>query len=617
MAQRQIGKATDTLSYLSERLSSGQRINRASDDAAGLAIASNLDVRARIYNQSIRNVNDYISALSIATGAAEAISGSLTRMQELAEQAANGTYSAIQRQVMDREAEELRKEINRIVETTSFQGVKLLDGSFSNSVAQIGEARAVDNISISIGNVLGTLRPNGNFVTSGTYAPSVSSPGPIASGDFNGDGTLDLAIGGASPSGSGGMVSIMFGNGDGTFSIASTLFDNGNSSVYNLTVSDLNNDGVSDIIASRFNSSGGSAQQTEIFIGNGNGTFQYRQNIVTNYTSLARQIAVGDVNGDGVVDLGIGSQDQGTYGILLGNGDGSFRAIVNYALPSSQSRSPVFADVNRDGKLDVLIGSNGSALHVALGNGNGTFQVATTYASGVSPFRQIDVADLNGDGYLDVVGGGGNGTAVWLGNADGTFKASTSYAIGAANAVKIWDFDDDGRKDFVVTVGTAYEVMLNNGDGTFRAGVSIAAALGNGLAVDDVTGDRVKDLIMAGSGSTYVVATGQGRAGVAPLDLTTQSAARLSLTYLNNARETFSRNLGGVGAQESRLQYVQSVLATLREQYRASSSRIMDADVAETTAQYTAARILQEAAAVVLGQANSQPEIALQLLKAT
>src|SRR5690606_8709682 len=103
-----------------ERLGSGMRINRAVDDAAGLAVASALDARSRIYTQAIRNVNDGISLLNIAEGGISQMSDIIGRIRELATQAANGTFSAVQRITLDREADLLVDEFNRLTESTFF-----------------------------------------------------------------------------------------------------------------------------------------------------------------------------------------------------------------------------------------------------------------------------------------------------------------------------------------------------------------------------------------------------------------------------------------------------------------------------------------------------------------
>lgn len=123
VAQRRVAEASDSLARTFERLSSGQRIGRASDDAAGLAIADSLRVDARLYGAAIRNVSDGISMISIATGALSQQTNILGRLMELAEQSANGTFSNAQRATMQREYAQLISEFGRLADATSFNGL--------------------------------------------------------------------------------------------------------------------------------------------------------------------------------------------------------------------------------------------------------------------------------------------------------------------------------------------------------------------------------------------------------------------------------------------------------------------------------------------------------------
>jgi flagellin len=124
--QRQLSRATQDLSTSSERLSSGQRINKASDDAAGLAISTGLDKDRIISQTAKRNVNDGISVVSTLTSGIKAQKEILFRMAELSEQSANGTYSSVQREGLQKEYGALMDEFDRIADTTEFNGVKLL-----------------------------------------------------------------------------------------------------------------------------------------------------------------------------------------------------------------------------------------------------------------------------------------------------------------------------------------------------------------------------------------------------------------------------------------------------------------------------------------------------------
>lgn len=134
--QNRLGVATGDLTRASERLSSGQRINRASDDAAGLAVSMSLNADSRIFSQATRNLGDGISAMQIADGALSMMDQLLVRIEELSTQSMNGVYSDTQRMSMQQEVLALQAETNRIIATTKFNGQTLLAGTDSQVVLQ-------------------------------------------------------------------------------------------------------------------------------------------------------------------------------------------------------------------------------------------------------------------------------------------------------------------------------------------------------------------------------------------------------------------------------------------------------------------------------------------------
>ena len=162
-AQRRLANATDKLGRTFERLSSGQRINRASDDAAGLAIADNLRAQARVGQVAIRNANDGISTIAIADSALGEIGNVLSRLAELAEQSANGVFSVTQRSALTNEFVALSSEIERIATVTEFNGVQLLSGG-SALVLQVG-FNSASTSQISFTGVQGTLQSLGLATT--------------------------------------------------------------------------------------------------------------------------------------------------------------------------------------------------------------------------------------------------------------------------------------------------------------------------------------------------------------------------------------------------------------------------------------------------------------------
>lgn len=158
-AQRRLGESSQGLTRTFERLSSGLRITRASDDAAGLAIADSLRADQKIASAAIRNANDGISVVSIADSAMGQISNALTRMAELAEQSSNGVLNNTQRSAIQSEFTALGSEIQRIAVTTTFNGIALLSGGSSVSL-QVGFDSSTDS-AIGFSGVQGTLESLG------------------------------------------------------------------------------------------------------------------------------------------------------------------------------------------------------------------------------------------------------------------------------------------------------------------------------------------------------------------------------------------------------------------------------------------------------------------------
>jgi flagellin len=186
-AARNLGNSYSRLSTSVQRLSSGLRINSAADDAAGLAIREMMRTDIRVLNQGVRNANDAISLIQTADGALSVIDEKLTRMKELAEQAATGTYTDAQRLIMDSEYQAMASEISRIALATDFNGVKLLDGSLSGTAAGgaygnqmkihfgTGNSSAEDYYYIKIGNSTASALGVGNSATVGKAGFTIST----------------------------------------------------------------------------------------------------------------------------------------------------------------------------------------------------------------------------------------------------------------------------------------------------------------------------------------------------------------------------------------------------------------------------------------------------------
>jgi Bacterial Ig-like domain (group 3)/FG-GAP-like repeat len=296
-------------------------------------------------------------------------------------------------------------------------------------------------------------------------------PYAVAVGDFDGDHKLDLVVVNSGAN----TVSAVMGNGDGTFQ---TRVDYPAGLNPNAVVAgDFNGDGISDLAVATSNCPSFPAcgpGTISIMLGNGDGSFQNPQHYSTGTNTDPYELAVGDFNGDHKLDLAVVNYATNTASIFLGAGDGSFPSHVDYPV-GSEPTSVAVGDLNGDGKMDLVVANfHGNSASVLLGNGNGTFQSAVTYNTGNGPIAAA-VADFNGDHKLDlvVVNETDNNASVFLGNGDGTFRAPVAYSTGVGGnplSVTVGDFNGDGKLDLAVADFHTQQVsvLLGNGDGTFQ-----------------------------------------------------------------------------------------------------------------------------------------------------
>ncbi len=330
---------------------------------------------------------------------------------------------------------------------------------------------------------------------SSPYTTRTSSPTSVATGDFNEDGQLDLAV----AAGNSG-VGFLFGNGDGTFNPSIYYPTSNGPAVVAVAVGDFNVDGHLDIaVVYETNDLG-------ILFGNGNGTFN--QSIYYQTTIGVNSIAVADFNGDGFADIVLGTASNNNLGILFGSGYGTFNGNIEYPTTTGPATVAV-ADFNGDGNPDLAIaGSLTNDVTILLGNGHGgfTMPLGSPFPVGTNP-SFIAAGDFNGDGFPDLAlaNKGDNTVTLLLGNGSGSFSESpgSPNAVGTLpQALVVADFNGDGVPDIAVAAygpgSNEMSILFGKGDGTFNGSIDYPTTTGlASLALGDFNNDGRPDLAVA------------------------------------------------------------------------------------------------------------------------
>lgn len=359
-----------------------------------------------------------------------------------------------------------------------------------------------------------------------TFLNAFGSPVPVGFepeisvlGDFNNDGILDIAM----ASNGSQSISILLGNGDGTFQPQTTLLPS-TFGALSIAVGDFNRDGNLDlaVVIPGNGQPGAGTGTVNILIGNGNGTFQPPQAYVVGTAPVS--IVTADFNSDGFLDLAVLNTGDKDVEVLLGAGDGTFtleQSCLPFFVPGTHAegiptcstatfpvgnnaRQIATGDFNVDGIPDLVVTNSGDAtVSVLLGLGDGTFSTGATVAVGPD-VSDVAVADFNGDGFPDiaVANQGSNTMTVLLGRGNGTFATpGQTYNAGRAPVgIAVGDFNGDGSMDLVVSniEDNSVGLFVNKADGTgtFNAQVTFPAGiLPIRASVGDLNGDGIPDLV--------------------------------------------------------------------------------------------------------------------------
>jgi Ca2+-binding RTX toxin-like protein len=342
--------------------------------------------------------------------------------------------------------------------------------------------------------------------TEATFLLSATPDGynELTIGDFNGDGQPDTLL----PNRNSKNAAVLLSDGKGGFNAEATIaWDPLSSSPI---ISDINNDGKADLVSIQNNAA---AVSVSVVLGNGSGGFSAPTTFATT-TVYANSMVVDDFNGDNKADVFVSSGDNA---ILLGNGDGSFKASTKV---EGNFGTVKVADFNGDNKRDI-IGINRTSISLTLGKGDGSFESQTTFAiEGLAKdafLESIAVGDFNSDGKPDLIVGTSSftpktdttpavttsGVSVLLNNGSGGFSTKTSFATAEdLQSIAVGDFNGDGKADIVTSeispssdaklTGTF--VRLNDGSGGFSSPTQVSSSWTKELLVGDFNKDGKSDL---------------------------------------------------------------------------------------------------------------------------
>jgi flagellin len=578
-AQRNLTTSGSAMATAIQRLSSGLRINSAKDDAAGLAISDRMSTQISGLNQAVRNSNDGISLAQTTEGALQEVTNNLQRIRELAVQSANATNSDSDRAALDQEVQQRISEITRIAAQTSFNGRKVLDGSFGDAVFQVG-ANAGETISVGLDT---------NMKATAVGQIASTSTGDISALFTGGSLTVatgDITVGGVS------VAANTYTSATALAAAIQTAGGAGFTATANATTGEIdmsNANGAAKAIA------GGKASVLGV------------TNVPAQGAAPGLTLATGDltvlVQGGTAVNVTAGNYADTT----------ALAAAINTAIsgatgPAWGGTAGSFATVDGGGHL-VLLNDDG-AHTVTLGG-----SAATT---------------LGINGTLAIT----NGTdATTAGTETAAFGAVGGAGTASTSGVKaLYSTLTLATGDFTVKVGangTAVDLA-----GTYKDGQALADNINTLAGGAFASYDSTTKSLKIASNSDFTLGGTKAGAGVGNLAFASTSATVAgdakslndsSVKDVNGANDTILRvdaALNSVstlrstlGAIQNRFQSTINSLQSVSENLSASRSRILDTDFAAETANMTRAQILQQAGTAMVAQANSVPQNVLSLLR--
>ncbi len=618
-AQRNLNTSQSALQTSLQRLSSGLRINGAKDDAAGLAISNRMTSQINGNTQAARNANDGISLAQTAEGDLNQIGTNLQRMRDLAIQSANGTNSVSDRAALNSELQSLGAEIDRVAQNSSFNGVKLLDGTFTAQNFQVGAGGTVnDQIAINSISSARTAALGSAGTTSTATKVGTSVTAALAAGDLtlNGQqvGASSAGIGGGLSTASATQVAVAINAVSSTSGVTATANSNSvtgsaATAFTAITASTFSINGI-DIGAV---AAGGTAagQGANIAAAVNQASSQTGVTASANATTGALTLTAADgrdikvtLNSTNAPATALSAQKTAFLG-LTGLATTNFGVTGTSTALSGTYTAGVSATATDLYKITV----DGISVtsRVATAAGSSAANVDTDFAAFAAANTGYRVAGTIAAGNLTVTKLDGTAVATNTAFTDSTGLAAATGAITTSGGALF------GGAVPTVAAGIAGITTTRTagaGDTSNHGTVTLTSTGTNGIVVGGASSTN------AGLTTGQTVATVVSSvSSVSAIDISTAAGAISSLSVLDGALVTINATRASLGAYQNRFASVVSSLQTTTENLTASRSRIVDTDFAAETASLSRNQILQQAGTAMLAQANQIPNGVLALLR--
>ncbi len=576
-----------------ERLASGSRVSRPSDDIVGFAQSTYLDQQSRGLRQLTQNLNLAQSELEQSSIALSSQLDLIADIRVIALEASSTTISGSTRQELTQKLQTLLSEFSRIQTSAPSGSLDLLLGPQSRMTFELPNLSAADTFRETVGT--------GTFASSKCFATGDREFFETA--DLNGDGNQDIVTADTTT----GVVTVQLGTGEGNFSGA---IDFGSTVMAGIGVVDVTGDGILDIAINDGNPS--------YYRGLGDGTFEDLE-LMSDVSVSSYRGVFADFTNDGVADFVF--TDTAEVYLAENDGTGTLLAPTPFGTGMHSDFNFEVADVNNDGWNDVAIVSgftHSFSPFVYTNNKDGTFTESWTEVAG-SSVKGFAFGHFNNDEYIDFVYGHST-TDVYIGDGTGAFTLKGSLTATGTLPIVAGDLNNDGLDDLIT--GNR-NIFLSQGDGTFRLNASTPIArlgdvnFGANFGLADFNNDGILDLATGEAG--VAVALGKTTTVTAVSKLTDVSSAQSAqdlLEILDQATESIRSKQSEVMALHSRLDYTKANHLLTADVLDESRSRLLEPDYALEVAELTRLQILQQAQTAVAAQSNLQLSIVLKLLSA-